>query len=47
MNENLYLNSHESNKVCFGPQNKYVISGNYDGKVFGWDLEKGIIKETL
>ena len=41
------MNSHEHNKVCFGPNDSSVFAGNYDGNIISWNLDDGSRKEIL
>lgn len=45
--DNLYYNSHEYNKVSWGYNDQYIISGNNDGAVLVWDVQSTKIKHNL
>lgn len=36
-----YMNTNEYNKVCFGPDDRYVFGGNVSGTVLVWNLDNG------
>ena len=42
-----YMNTHEYNKVCFGPEDKYVFGGNVSGNILVWSLDNGTKKDVL
>jgi autophagy-related protein 16 len=42
-----YMNSHEYNKVCFGPDDRYIFGGNLSGNVLVWSLDNGTKKDVL
>lgn len=42
-----YMNTNEYNKVCFGPDDRYVFGGNVSGTVLVWSLDNGSKKDSL
>ena len=42
-----YMNNHEYNKVCFGPDDRYIFGGNLSGNVIIWSLDNGTKKDVL
>lgn len=42
-----YMNTNESNKICFGPDDKYVFGGNVSGSIVVWNLDSGCKKDLL
>eukprot|EP00828_Plagiopyla_frontata_P045009 TRINITY_DN7559_c0_g1_i4.p1 TRINITY_DN7559_c0_g1~~TRINITY_DN7559_c0_g1_i4.p1 ORF type:complete len:185 (-),score=13.12 TRINITY_DN7559_c0_g1_i4:115-669(-) len=36
-----YMNSHEFIKVCFGPNDSTIISGNWDSSLIAWNIDGG------
>lgn len=45
--DNVYYNSHEYNKISWGFNDQYVISGNNDGSLLIWDVQTCKLKNHI
>ena len=42
-----YLNTDQFSKVCFGPEDRYIMAGSFGGTVVVWNIDEGVKKDVL